>query len=342
MQVPRGGLAPVSRQTLDSACFLRKQPLVIKGLSPILIQSRISSPEMLLGSGGTSAGWDGSCFGAADWCRCIFMFCFRLWYKNLTHCEDVVKACVLAFRVLPLRWLFTQCFVPDTGTGIPFGAVFGGTDINEDTKNEEKSRVMGAVLEEARFAVAFTCQMKEAAERQWPHCRSKIYIQPQGILTSPSPAFSYEDFLRTTEIPQRLEAVRLFVLVCGLRRVKDPLYLVDAFSEWHRREPRVYMVIIGPTVDALFTSEVEAKLSRAGGVQLLREMPQQDLQAVMKCCFAVVNSSISEGMSASILEAMDLGVPVLARNIPGNAAIISHQDTGLLFSDPQVSQCPPK
>ncbi|XP_069071469.1 glycosyltransferase 1 domain-containing protein 1 [Pleurodeles waltl] len=221
------------------------------------------------------------------------------------------------------------------GTGIPFGAVFGGTDINEDTKNEEKSRVMGAVLEEARFAVAFTCQMKEAAERQWPHCRSKIYIQPQGILTSPSPAFSYEDFLRTTEIPQRLEAVRLFVLVCGLRRVKDPLYLVDAFSEWHRREPRVYMVIIGPTVDALFTSEVEAKLSRAGGVQLLREMPQQDLQAVMKCCFAVVNSSISEGMSASILEAMDLGVPVLARNIPGNAAIISHQDTGLLFSDPQ-------
>lgn len=36
------------------------------------------------------------------------------------------------------------------GNGIPFGAVFGGTDINEDVKNEEKYRVMGAVLEDAR------------------------------------------------------------------------------------------------------------------------------------------------------------------------------------------------
>uniref|UniRef100_A0A2D4FQU0 Glycosyl transferase family 1 domain-containing protein n=1 Tax=Micrurus corallinus TaxID=54390 RepID=A0A2D4FQU0_MICCO len=55
----------------------------------------------------------------------------------------------------------------------------------------------------------------------------------------------------------------------------------------------------------------------------------------MKNSFAVVNSSISEGMSAAILEAMDLNVPVLARDIPGNAAVIVHQTTGLLYSTPQ-------
>lgn len=33
---------------------------------------------------------------------------------------------------------------------------------------------------------------------------------------------------------------------------------------------------------------------------------------------------------------MDLEVPVLARNIPGNAAVVKHEVTGLLFSDPQV------
>ncbi|XP_069476227.1 glycosyltransferase 1 domain-containing protein 1 isoform X1 [Ambystoma mexicanum] len=244
------------------------------------------------------------------------------------------------------------------GCGIPFGAVFGGTDINEDIKNEEKSLVMGAVLEEARFAVAFTGQMKEAAELRWPHCRNKIYVQPQGILTSPTPAFNYETFLRSTVykakqiaiwlptprsvyqltkrgIQQELNKVKLFVLVCGLRRVKDPLYLVDAFSEWHRKEPNVYMLIIGPTINPVFTSEVEAQLSRVAGVQLAREMPQEELQALVKHCFALVNSSMSEGMSASILEAMDLEVPVLARNIPGNSAVITHEDTGLLFSDPQ-------
>lgn len=33
---------------------------------------------------------------------------------------------------------------------------------------------------------------------------------------------------------------------------------------------------------------------------------------------------------------MDLEVPVLARNIPGNAAVVEHGVTGLLFSEPQV------
>lgn len=33
---------------------------------------------------------------------------------------------------------------------------------------------------------------------------------------------------------------------------------------------------------------------------------------------------------------MDLGLPVLARDVPGNAAIVEHMVTGLLYSSPQV------
>ena len=33
---------------------------------------------------------------------------------------------------------------------------------------------------------------------------------------------------------------------------------------------------------------------------------------------------------------MKLGVPVLARNIPGNSAVIQHGESGLLFDTPQV------
>uniref|UniRef100_A0A7M4FP02 Glycosyltransferase 1 domain containing 1 n=1 Tax=Crocodylus porosus TaxID=8502 RepID=A0A7M4FP02_CROPO len=218
---------------------------------------------------------------------------------------------------------------------IPFGIIFGGTDINEDIKHEEKHRVMGAVLEEARFAVAFTEKMKELAEREWPYAGSKICVQTQGIKTTPSTMFNWKRFLQNAGIPQDSDNVCLFILICGLRRVKDPLYLVDVFSEWHRKEPSVHLAIIGPTVDPVFVSEVKEKLKRSPGVHLLQEIPQDDLHAAVKRCFAVVNSSISEGMSAAVLEAMDLDVPVLARNIPGNAAIIKHKDTGLLFADPQ-------
>ncbi|XP_061459499.1 glycosyltransferase 1 domain-containing protein 1 isoform X4 [Rhineura floridana] len=141
------------------------------------------------------------------------------------------------------------------GSRIPFGIIFGGTDINEDAKCDEKAQVMERALEEARFAISFTEAMKETATTYW--------------------------------------------------------------------------------IDPLFAEEVKEKVKRADGVHLLQEIPQEDLHAVMQKCFAVVNSSISEGMSAAILEAMDLNVPVLARNIPGNAAVITHKTTGLLYSDPQ-------
>nr|XP_039328335.1 glycosyltransferase 1 domain-containing protein 1 isoform X4 [Saimiri boliviensis boliviensis] len=168
-----------------------------------------------------------------------------------------------------------------------------------------------------------------------PHAKGKIYVQSQGIATTPNAAFNWNTFLQRSEINQSADNLHVFLLICGLRQVKDPLYLVGAFSEWHQEEPSVYLVIVGPEVDPVFTREVKAKVKRASGVRLIGEMPQGDLHAVVKNCFAVVNSSVSEGMSAAILEAMDLEVPVLARNIPGNAAVVKHEVTGLLFSTPQ-------
>uniref|UniRef100_A0A4W2HVP4 Glycosyltransferase 1 domain-containing protein 1 n=1 Tax=Bos indicus x Bos taurus TaxID=30522 RepID=A0A4W2HVP4_BOBOX len=229
----------------------------------------------------------------------------------------------------------TQSPPSASGNGIPFGIIFGGTDLNEDVNQGDKNKVMGKVLEEARFAVAFTESMKETAQRQWPHAKDKIYVQSQGIATVPNTAFNWNTFLQHSEINQSADNLHVFLLICGLRQVKDPLYLVDAFSEWHQEEPNVYMVIVGPEVDPVFTREVKAKVKRTPGVRLIREMAQEDLHAVMKNCFALVNSSVSEGMSAAILEAMDLEVPVLARNIPGNSAVVKHEVTGLLFSDPQ-------
>ena len=37
-----------------------------------------------------------------------------------------------------------------------------------------------------------------------------------------------------------------------------------------------------------------------------------------------------------LLQAFDLGVPVLARHIPGNTYLIEHNKTGLLYDTPKV------
>lgn len=43
-----------------------------------------------------------------------------------------------------------------------------------------------------------------------------------------------------------------------------------------------------------------------------------------------------ENLISLLQQAMDLEVPVLARDIPGNAAVVQHEFTGLLYSSPQV------
>ncbi|XP_024909582.1 glycosyltransferase 1 domain-containing protein 1 [Cynoglossus semilaevis] len=136
-------------------------------------------------------------------------------------------------------------------------------------------------------------------------------------------------------VSDRVDQLQVFLLVCGLRRVKDPLYLVQAFSEWHRENPLNVLIIIGPKIDPVFSAQVETVVHRTAGVFLTNERSQEELHASMRRCCALVNSSVSEGMSAAVLEAMDLGVPVLVRDVPGNAALVRHEFNGLLFSSPQ-------
>ena len=55
--------------------------------------------------------------------------------------------------------------------------------------------------------------------------------------------------------------------------------------------------------------------------------------AAMRDADVILNNSHSEGLANSLLEAITLGVPVLARNIPGNAAVIEHGKNGLLYDN---------
>ncbi|XP_034727975.1 glycosyltransferase 1 domain-containing protein 1 isoform X2 [Etheostoma cragini] len=148
---------------------------------------------------------------------------------------------------------------------VPFGVIFGGTDINEDVKVEQKRVVMEQVLLKARFAVAFTDKLKEETELFLLSQSSKIYVQPQGVQTDVSEKFCWTEFLKSSGVcREHVDELRVFLLVCGLRRVKDPLYLVEFFSEWHCENPLNVLVIIGPKIDPVFTVEVETVVKSRG------------------------------------------------------------------------------
>ena len=94
-------------------------------------------------------------------------------------------------------------------------------------------------------------------------------------------------------------------------------------------------------LDIDYASSFLSDVSSREGVFYVGAMSHEQTLAFIARSLVVVNSSQSEGMSQALLEAMTLQVPVLARDIPGNRAIVQDGVTGLLFSDAQVHNAYP-
>ena len=57
------------------------------------------------------------------------------------------------------------------------------------------------------------------------------------------------------------------------------------------------------------------------------------MASAMRGADVVLNNSQTEGLANTLLEAATIGIPILARNIPGNAAVVKHNINGLLYND---------
>ncbi|XP_070572608.1 glycosyltransferase 1 domain-containing protein 1-like [Ptychodera flava] len=252
-------------------------------------------------------------------------------FEEAADFEEYIKreeiSAIVAIHAFRSGRLLMEC-------SIPYGIVLGGTDVNEHYKNMEKMDTMTKAVNKSRFVVAFSKAMRKQTLNLWPDIEDKVYQQPQAVITEPSLTFSFKDHLyHQCNISQDS---LIFLLVAGIRPVKDPLYVVNAFAKWHRNNRNCHFVIVGPAIDADLTEKVKSTMKELTGVHIIPALPQPDVQAAMSQSYALVNSSLSEGMSGAILEAMDLGVPVIARDIPGNTAIVQHNKTGLIFDTPQV------
>ncbi|XP_013381591.1 glycosyltransferase 1 domain-containing protein 1 [Lingula anatina] len=221
---------------------------------------------------------------------------------------------------------------------VPYILVFGGTDINEFSKDESKFQIMTRAVQHAKFAVAFNDSVVNKAKSLWPDvCPKKLIVIPQGVSTTPSSCFNVNQFLQENyNISCGDSPLRLFTLIAGIRPVKDVTFLLKDFSAWHLDDHSdCFFLIIGPITDKSYHMQVESIIDSCKGVLQILALEKPDCHAIIRDSFALVNSSLSEGMSAALLEAMVMGVPVVARNIPGNAAVIQHRKTGFLFNTPQ-------
>lgn len=244
---------------------------------------------------------------------------------------------------------------------MPIILLLTGTDLNhliiripnlraeDDDEISTKARI---ALESCNRADAIVVFAREAKDR-FIHAvgeklGEKVFIIPQavtlpvtGTATSSSECVfdSTSDNLR--ESVGLTKSDKVLLLVCGLRRVKDPLFLMDAIEEWHKSDPSLYLVIVGPKLEEDIVKDVMRRTSSPRcGLVYTSPVPRQRLLEWMKQADVLVNSSVSEGQSNAILEAFLLSTPVVARRNDGNAALIGEPEIGArgyLFSTP--SEC---
>ncbi|MCX5801658.1 MAG: glycosyltransferase [Candidatus Eisenbacteria bacterium] len=114
-----------------------------------------------------------------------------------------------------------------------------------------------------------------------------------------------------------------------LYRLKGPDVYLKAAASVYRRNPGTRFLLIGegPMRDELVSLAEELGLSQA--VHFVGEVPS--LREVFSRSSVVVLSSRSEGFPTSVLEAMAVGVPVVASRTGGVEELINDRVDGFLF-----------
>jgi len=106
-------------------------------------------------------------------------------------------------------------------------------------------------------------------------------------------------------------------------------YLIDAVSDVVDRVPKCRFLVVGQ--GSLFNKlrQKVRELAIEEYVKFVGEVEREDLLAYLNASDVYVSTSLSDGTSASLLEAMTLGVPSIVTDIPGNREWVEDGRNGL-------------
>lgn len=110
---------------------------------------------------------------------------------------------------------------------------------------------------------------------------------------------------------------------------KQQLALVEAFARFRRASPGARLVLVGPAADegyARVIRQAVARLDLGGAVTIAGQV--RDVVGQVRQWHLFVSLSSDEGQGLAVLEAMAIGVPVLARRVAGVEDFLDDGVTG--------------
>lgn len=126
------------------------------------------------------------------------------------------------------------------------------------------------------------------------------------------------------------------ISVARLSKEKDFPTLLRAVGIVRDEIPEFKLKIVGDGAERLALEKLAAEMRLGGTVEFLGE--QSRVPELLAEAGFFVSSSLTEGISLTLLEAMAVGLPVLATAVGGNPEIVVPGETGLLVpaADPRA------
>lgn len=121
----------------------------------------------------------------------------------------------------------------------------------------------------------------------------------------------------------------------SLFKVKGLEYMLEAADELRKRYPDFILVIAGDGDQGISLKEKAQALGLGDTVRFLGFC--DDIPTLLSAGDLYVCSSVSEGLSLSILEAMAMARPVVATDVGGNPELVIPGENGLLVSPREPS-----
>lgn len=153
----------------------------------------------------------------------------------------------------------------------------------------------------------------------------KVSVIPNGISPSP-PSASREEIRQGLSLPAEVPVILSIGRLVWEKGYDGTLAIVRHTETW-RPAPHFLIAGEGPLRDILAQQIHTTGLRKR--VHLLGE--RRDVANLLAAADVYLNTSVSEGLSNSIMEAMVAEVPVLATAAGGTPELIRDGETGLLF-----------
>lgn len=205
---------------------------------------------------------------------------------------------------------------------------FTGTDIKQlQEMGESKVKIIDLLNKTEAIIVFHDAALEELIKEGI--FRNKVKVIPQTAMFIEKECRGKK---QSTENSTTSNCVS-FLFAAGIRKVKAPLEVIEMMSSLVEKVGNIRLVLVGPILEKDLGEKVKKKIKGKRWIKYLGEVSHQEVQNFIAESDIVINASISEGMSNTLLEAQHMGKPILATDIDGNRAIVSHSVNGFLFKN---------